>query len=69
VQCSRCNEYGHTKVRCTKPPVDDGGFDNDNFDSSAPGGMETGHKVAGGGDSGWQQDASYSAPAIDSGGW
>lgn len=41
------------KVCCIKFFVDDGGFDNDNFDSFVFGGMEIGYKVVGGGDLGW----------------
>lgn len=62
VQCSNCQEFGHTKVRCKQPPVDKQIFDDGGF---------TGKGDTIGGDVGgadWESQAAHQAVAIDVGG-
>jgi hypothetical protein len=37
VQCSNCQEYGHTKVRCKVPPVESGDIDDAPIDGEHDG--------------------------------
>lgn len=69
VQCSNCQQYGHTKVRCKEPVADEGGFDaggggsGAGFDNPAP--AEPAFNT--GGNDNWGS----TAPAVEvsSGGW
>lgn len=53
VQCSNCQQYGHTKVRCKEPLVEeDNGFGQAGDDSSWPSGDVNTESIAAA-SSGW----------------
>lgn len=60
VQCSNCQQYGHTKVRCKEPLVEE----DDGF------GQAGDSSKANGGDSSWPSgDGNTETAAVADGGW
>jgi hypothetical protein len=66
VQCSNCQEFGHTKVRCKLPPVESDNFDDGGFGASTGDGFDTGGNANG--DANWEAGGS-GGQGGDSGGW
>lgn len=61
VQCSQCQQFGHTVVRCKAAPVEasgDLGFDNDNGDATA-----------GAASGGWNDAGNEEQGVTSGGGW
>jgi hypothetical protein len=57
VQCSNCEEFGHTKVRCKQPPNDSEAFESQNSGDAdgQPAQVDDGYteNEGGGGGGGW----------------
>jgi hypothetical protein len=67
VQCSTCQEFGHTYKRCKAPAANEGGDDAGMADGGPVGGWSAGDDAgASGGDGGWNAGGDAGGA---SGGW
>lgn len=71
MQCSNCQKFGHTKVRCKEAPaeeaIDSGGFENTGFENTGFDNATPAHVDQGGGNDMWA--ATADAAPVSAGGW